>query len=198
MIQGMRAGWQALGRTGRMLVLGALAGAAVVVGSGWATVAQTRAATALIACDVSDETRPLDSDERQMLDAINAYRAENGVTPLQFSPVLARSARWKTASLVARGPKLTSFEEHNDAFRSWEQRLLDCGYPADARFGENIGDAAGADMGTLLSAWKASPMHNENLLNPDFAFIGLSHGTSGQYQGVTLNHWVLNFGSVEQ
>ncbi|MBI2760895.1 MAG: hypothetical protein HYX51_05660 [Chloroflexi bacterium] len=44
-------------------------------------------------CDVSDAGRPLDESETALLDLLNSYRAELGLSTLAPAPTLPRAAR---------------------------------------------------------------------------------------------------------
>ena len=74
-------------------------------------------------CAVTENRMGLDGEEQLALDQVNAYRAAYGVGPLRLSASLERVAVWKSTDLAVR-----AYMAHDDGFRSWEQRFVDCGY----------------------------------------------------------------------
>lgn len=122
-----------------------------------------------------------------MLSLINAYRDELGLPRFAFAPTLQRVAIWKAEQLayVESGAL-----NHDDPTRSWEQRFLDCGYPNSAYFSENLG-LTNASIDLLLAAWKASPVHDPNLRDSSWTYIGIAHAPSVTGQVV----WTTMFGS---
>lgn len=158
------------------LLLSAVAAAALVLGPAPATVATAQ--PALFDCDVADDGRDLDEIEWALLDRINAFRAELGLEVVERSPALERVARWKAASLAAGGPRPLQVEDHDDPGRTWDQRFIDCGYPASAGFGENLGVTNGT-VDDLFAGWVQSPSHLANLAHPDWRYIGLARADAG-------------------
>ena len=72
----------------------------------------------------------------------------------------------------------------------WD-RMAACGYDFNTWMGENI--AAGyATAAKVFAAWKNSPDHNENMVNPNFKVIGVSlvyvSGSTYRY------YWTTDFG----
>jgi len=64
--------------------------------------------------------------------------------------------------------------DHDDGFRTWQQRFTDCGFPVPGThwMGENL--AGGQhDAREVEFAWQDSPHHNENLLNEHFTYIAV-------------------------
>jgi uncharacterized protein YkwD len=148
-------------------------------------------ATQLVACEVPDADSPLNPSEETVLALINGYRVELGLPALQLSATLQRAARWKATALATGGPRELTLADHDDPFRTWDQRILDCGYPAWADFGENLG-GTDASPELLLQAWKDSPTHDANLRDPRWTHIGIATATTAD--GFTL--WVADFGTT--
>ena len=126
-----------------------------------------------------------------MLALLNAYRAANGLTPVQFDATLQAAANWKAADMAKTGNL-----EHDDTFRSELQRFKDCGYPdSNVSVFENL--AAGIQTAQqMFEQFKASAVHNAAMLNPTFTAIGIARAKSpnpGDPYGWT---WVMDFGSV--
>lgn len=104
-----------------------------------------------------------------MLEQLNAYRAQNGLEPLIYSKTLEAAANAQAKDLFARN----FFDHINPDGKDPGDRAL------DARFchkyvGENI--AAGQTSVTaVMQAWKNSPHHNENMLDPDYVYVGMGY-----------------------
>jgi uncharacterized protein YkwD len=143
-------------------------------------------------CDVPDADSPINSIEESMLALVNGYRAELSLPMLQLSPTLQRAARWKAVSLAEGGARELSLADHDDAFRTWDQRILDCGYPSWADFGENLG-GTDAPVDQLLQAWKDSPIHDANLRDPRWTHTGIAVATTPE----GFAFWVTDFGTAE-
>jgi uncharacterized protein YkwD len=139
-------------------------------------------------CDVSDADLELDGAEFAMLDAINAYRSELGLPGFGLAPSLVRGAQWK-AFAMAGGAAF----DHNDPDRTWDQRIIDCGYPADAYFSENLGyDPTFQSIESQLQDWKNSQLHDDNLRSTVASHIGIA-----RVEGPSAIYWVLVFGNIE-
>lgn len=139
-------------------------------------------------CNVADAT--LDVEELNLISQLNAYRVANGVSTLNTSLILTHIAHWMGNDLA-----INAYFSHTDSLgRSGYQRSIDCGYPLGA--GENL--AAGTAWNTsavVMQAWKNSPGHNQNMLQPIYNWIGVARvfkadSPYGYY-------WVTEFGTVE-
>ncbi len=108
-------------------------------------------------------------------------------TLLGVSPALTRSARWMVIDLGTK-----RYFAHTDSLgRPTAARIADCGYGGPA--GENL--AAGTEWDTAaeaMTAWKASPGHDENMLNKGYVVIGVARRyDAGAPYGW---YWVTEFG----
>ncbi|MFN0095968.1 MAG: CAP domain-containing protein [Dehalococcoidia bacterium] len=136
-------------------------------------------------CSIGDAA--VDEQERAFLVLINDYRAGRGLRALSLAPSLNRSAAWLAKDMADRG-----YFSHTDLLgRDPSKRAGDCGYPGPA--GEN--NAAGtfwSDAQHVFEAWKASPGHNENMLNSSYVAIGIgrAYNASSAYGW----YWVTDFG----
>lgn len=126
-----------------------------------------------------------DGGDQAMLQLINSYRSRNGLAPLALSAALSRSALWKSTDMAAN-----RYMAHDDATRSWSQRLTDCGYSYGGS-GENIAYGY-SDAASTFQQWQTSPPHNANMLSSSYAAIGVGHAESTG--GVW--YWTTDFGSV--
>lgn len=126
-----------------------------------------------------------DREERDFLILINDYRAANGVAPLDRSGILYGTAAWMANDLGSN-----NYFSHTDSLgRSPYARTVECGYPGGA--GENL--AGGYETAQqVFEAWRSSPGHNANMLNPIYTEIGVARefvpgSTYGWY-------WATDFG----
>ncbi len=155
-----------------------------------ALAAAQAARPALASCDVDPSALAPDAEEQAALDLINAYREGQGLPPLALSWALQRAALWKSADMAGR-----RYAAHDDGFRGWQQRLVDCGYDAyDAEVAENLagGTPAGA---AIVWQWQGSPEHNENLLDPRMLVAGLKRVPSPDPADPYGWYWTLELGS---
>lgn len=164
-----------------LAIAGALfAAAAMMLSNG-------KEAGAITNCSVTHDS--LDGEEQAFLTQINSYRAANGLGALTISTNLNRGAAWMAQDLADKG-----YFSHTDSLnRSPYARAIDCGYPAGA--GENL--AAGTNWSSAssaMSAWKASPGHNANMLGQYYQQIGIAryYNASSPYKW----YWATTFGST--
>ncbi len=108
-----------------------------------------------------------DSQELAFLELINQYRAEQGRAPLALSGQLSLTAERHSSDMAKYG-FFSHVSEQSDYYpvgsHSWDRMRLD-GYDAAHTTGENLG-AGMAEAASALSAWKGSPTHNSNMLDP--------------------------------
>jgi uncharacterized protein YkwD len=157
----------------------AVAGASVAISLGTA-----RPAEALTNCSVADFS--VSGEEQAFLTLINEYRAQNGLGALQLSSGLNRMASWHATDMATK-----NYFSHTDSLgRSFSTRLSQCD-ASGGWAGENI--AAGYQSAqSVFNGWRNSSGHNQNMLNPNFRYIGISRVTGGSY-GV---YWVTDFSST--
>jgi hypothetical protein len=104
------------------------------------------------------------SDEAAFVAKINALRASQGVGALQVNDNLVAKARSWAAGMAAAG-------------KIWHSNLSD-GITADwEKLGENVG--MGGSVDGLHAAFVASPHHYENLVDPDFGYVGIGIAMNG-------------------
>jgi uncharacterized protein YkwD len=129
------------------------------------------------------------SDEQQILDAVNAARAQPrdcdsshhfaATGPLTWNAQLAGAALAHSKDMAANGYRESTVSEpdapHNGSDGSTpQQRISRAGYNWSYS-GENV--AAGFTVGganDVVQAWLQSPGHCENIMNPKFREIGVS------------------------
>ncbi|HEY0399467.1 MAG TPA: CAP domain-containing protein, partial [Acidimicrobiia bacterium] len=103
------------------------------------------------------------SDEASFVAKINDLRISKGLPALEVNANLVAKARGWAAGMAAAG-------------RIWHSTLSD-GITADwQKLGENVG--MGGSVEGLHAAFVASPHHYENLVDPDFGYVGIGIVTS--------------------
>jgi len=135
-----------------------------------------------------DSARALESDEQQLLELINAYRAENGLGALTPSPNLQTAAERHSEDMSTYGffSHTTQASSYYAAGSGHADRVQAEGYPSDSYTAENLAmDYATPEE--VLAAWQNSPGHNAALLDGSYTAAGIGH--VGAY-------WTLNMGSV--
>jgi hypothetical protein len=135
----------------------------------------------------AQEVPTLDIEEQAFLTLINDYRAQNGLGPLQVSMTLTNAAKWMSSDMGQ-----TNYFSHTDSLgRDPFVRMSTFGYNYPTWMGENI--AAGfADALNTFNQWKNSPVHNQNMLNPNYQVIGI--GRVYQPGSTYRYYWTTDFG----
>ena len=132
-----------------------------------------------------------DQFDQQVLNLINQYRAQNGLSGLILSQELDQTAD-KYANRMATG----DFFSHTDPNGSTPfTRMRAEGYQYTTA-GENI--AAGyATPESVVQGWIDSPGHRANILNPNYKHMGIGYAYLANDTGsVNYRHyWVQTFGA---
>ena len=97
-------------------------------------------------------------DEAQFFADLNAVRARNAVPPLATDGQLINVARGWSAQMAGAGGI-----SHNPALGSQVSNWRS--------LGENVG--TGSDVATIEAALEASPHHFENMVDPNFNYVGI-------------------------
>ena len=106
--------------------------------------------------------------ESEMLDLINAHRAENGLPKLKLNDQLSAAARQHSADMACNG-----YTGHVGLDGSnWNDRVSAQGYDYTYVV-ENIYYGGGA--GDAVRWWISDKPHEENLLDPGATEIGIGH-----------------------
>lgn len=166
--------------------------AAILILAGASSTAAPTEARKPLPCDVSAHADTLHFTEQSLLDGINAYRRERGLDDVALSPSLRRAALWKSEDRVRGGPG-----DHDDADRTWDQRISDCGYHAPAATGETLAAIQGEipaeeEAAMVLRSWQESNAHDQILTDPTFRVIGLGRA---HHAGSKRSFWTADFGS---
>ena len=123
----------------------------------------------------------------QVVDLINAHRAEIGLRALTVSPTLTAAATWKAQHMAAYG-----YLAHDDPGpptpRTANDRIVACGYPGGT-WGENIAMGYTTPQ-AVVDAWLASPGHRANIERSDYIATGVA------VAGTAQPYWAESFGNV--
>lgn len=128
----------------------------------------------------------LDTEEETLLNLINEYRQNNGLSPLVLSSNLTIAAKLHSQDMANNN----YFSHYSLDGRSPLDRAKEAGY-FYLPIGENI--AAGYTKAIdVFNAWKNSYEHNKNMLNKDFKAIGIgrAYNSSSFYKW----YWTVDFG----
>lgn len=143
-------------------------------------------------CDISHEAIALDSEEKALIDRLNAYRQQKGLGTLTPSLALTRAAAWYSHDMASRNKMDT---DHIDSLnRSLSPRLTDCGVTTPAGSGENLA-FGNADATKTLEQWKNSPGHNTNMLHPGYKYLGIARSIS--QSSPPLWYWALEMAETD-
>ncbi|MEA2142370.1 MAG: hypothetical protein QOI64_800 [Solirubrobacteraceae bacterium] len=134
-------------------------------------------------------TKPqLDTQEKALCKAINAFRAEHGKPPLKVSVALTRSAEWMSHDMANHD----SFDHVDSHGRDFDVRMEAFGYHPATK-AENIaaGDSSAAGA---LAQWKASAPHRAILLKSKLKVIGV--GRARNVNSMFDWYWTADFGGT--
>lgn len=116
--------------------------------------------------EVDEPSGPI---RQAMLEALNQYRQENGLPTLIYSRRLEAAADGHVRDLWERG----FFAHINPEGKDPGARAVAAGF-CHQYVGENL--AAGQNtVENAMRAWKNSPGHNQNMLEPLYIYVGLGH-----------------------
>jgi uncharacterized protein YkwD len=121
---------------------------------------------------------------RQVLAAVNKFRAAQGLAALRESSALDRSARQHSLEMGRDG-----YFDHPSADGTAFWKRIQHYYPADGysywSVGENLlWSSPSVSAGAALKMWIASPPHLKNLVTPQWRQIGISAITVADAPGV--------------
>lgn len=141
----------------------------------------------IINCSVDNAKLQISMEEQGLFDEINKHRQQYGLATLVWSDTLVRAATWMSEDML----KSKSLNHIDSLGRDMANRLTDCGYRSYSSIGENI-DSGTPDYKTTFEAWKHSPPHNANMLNPNFTEVGIALASN---QGNNSYYWTLDLGT---
>jgi uncharacterized protein YkwD len=118
----------------------------------------------------------------QVLAITNIQRRAAGCKPLSVDPRLTRAAQAHSRDMAVRG----YFGHSTPEGKTWDDREVAAGFPADRTGGENI--AYGQRTAAIvMDVWIHSPPHRKNILSCEFTTIGIGYYAPGSY-------WTQDFG----
>lgn len=130
----------------------------------------------------------LDTQEKALCRAINAFRADHGRPPLKVSVALTRAAEWMSHDMANHD----NFDHTDSHGREFDTRIDAFGYTAPTK-AENI--AAGESSATsALAQWKASPPHRAILLKSKLKVMGV--GRARNLDSTFGWYWTADFGGT--
>ncbi|KAJ0401664.1 hypothetical protein P43SY_001296 [Pythium insidiosum] len=110
---------------------------------------------------------------KQMLEAVNAERAKQGLSPLCYNKKVNAAAQAHSDD-QARSKKMSHTGSNGSTLG---QRVTAQGFKWN-NVGENV--AAGQrDVAAVMQAWMNSSGHRANILGKDFKFFGMGYATGG-------------------
>lgn len=133
--------------------------------------------------------RALDGQESRLLRLINELRDEHNLSPLKLSPKLTRASEWLSRDMAANDYMSHTDSKGRDPF----ERMDEFRYRYETYRGENI--AAGNDTAAeAFEQWTDSPVHRENMLNPEYHSVGIgrAYDDDSKYGW----YWTTDFGGV--
>jgi len=120
-----------------------------------------------IGSDCLELGNPLTTSHRAMFDALNLYRAENGLSTLIYSKKLEAVADAHLRDTYSRG----YFDHINPEGQGPADRAVAAGF-CHEYVGENL--AAGQrSVEAVMNAWKNSPGHDANMVHPYYVYVGM-------------------------
>jgi uncharacterized protein YkwD len=128
----------------------------------------------------------------QVVELVNAHRAQIGLQALVVSPTLSAAATWKARNMAAYG-----YMGHDDPgppdARTADERIAACGYP-QAEWGEDLASGY-ATAQAVVDGWLSSPEHRANIERPEFRATGIGVAGAAMYWSQTFGV-VVDGGSV--
>ncbi|MFN7946645.1 MAG: CAP domain-containing protein [Blastocatellia bacterium] len=144
----------------------------------------------IISLPITAQTPTLDAEEQTLLKLVNDYRAQNGLQPLKASIALTNAAKWMSGDMA--GKNYFPYNHVDSQGRDPFQRMAAFNYGYNSWRGENIAAGYG-DAASTFNQWKNSPAHNANMLNANYAVIGIGRAYNA---GATYRwYWTNDFGS---
>jgi uncharacterized protein YkwD len=139
-------------------------------------------ALALLTPRPAPGVEPEDADlarlEARLHEAVNAFRREQNLIPLERDASLDAVARGHSVDMATRG----FFAHESPEGADWVARLERAGIAGFSMAGENVGLTSRADPNTeILEGWKHSPVHRRNLVARPFnrTGIGIARAADG-------------------
>ena len=117
--------------------------------------------------------------ESRLHGAVNDFRREQHLIPLERRPELDAVARAHSTDMARRG----FFSHASPEGDTWVERLAHAGVSGFTLAGENVAQTSQSDPnGRILEGWKASPAHRENLMSRPMnrTGVGIARAADGR------------------
>ena len=139
-------------------------------------------------CTITSAQTTIKSQEQQLFNDVNEYRATKNLGQLTFNSTLKQSAAWLSSDMASHNTL-----SHTDSLnRTPDVRLTNCGYTtALGAYGETIADGP-SDANTIFNAWGTDPAHNAILTNPSYTIAGVDMETNSSGTA----YWTMDFGTA--
>jgi len=133
---------------------------------------------------------PLDSEERKLLDLINNYRFEKGLSPLGASISLTNASHWHSRDMS----QLNYLNAIDSLGRAPARRARDFGFPGEPAPIEENALVAVDNPGfqNVFDVWRSAATNNSILLNPSWKVAGIARAFD---QSANRWFWNVTFGA---
>jgi len=125
--------------------------------------------------------------QQDMYQALNDYRAANGLAVLIYSDTLEQAAQSQARDMYERH----FFDHTNPDGETVLDRALAAGFCDASLVGENIAYGHHS-VAEVQNGWENSPDHNANMLHADYTYAGMGHYTSP----LGVQYWVQVLGAT--
>lgn len=141
----------------------------------------------------SQRPKGIEEARAEILDLVNATRANRGLDALRMHPALERSAQAYAEQMAREGffghvdPKGAGLQARIDAVGYYDQSFSDdCQCVKGFTLGENLARGQ-RSADEVVRAWMDSPSHRDAILGEDFTDLGI---------GISSGIWVQHFGGL--
>ena len=130
-----------------------------------------------------------DAEEVAFLALLNDYRQQHGLQPVVLTQTLGAAADHHSLEMAGGAPFAHSLADGTSPY----DNMTNHGYTAGTYRGENIAGGNAGAHDTFVQ-WQNSPDHNANMLDPNFAAVGVgrAYGEGSAYKW----YWTNVFASV--
>ncbi len=135
--------------------------------------------------DVTNES----SYAEQMLRLVNEEREKVGVSPLELDSTLTAAAQIRAKEIIE------VFDHTRPNGKACKTVLEELGYEGDYA-GENISKGTFEEPESAMELWMDSKGHRENILNPDYKYLGVGSDFESESNGLfddIVSYWVQIF-----
>lgn len=131
----------------------------------------------------SEEKIEPTSDEKKVLELVNLERKKLGLSLLQFDDKLLHCARLKSRDIIQKNYFSHQSPTYGSPFDMLRQFQVDF-----KSAGENI--AGNPNLQNAVLDWMASDSHRDNILNPNFKYVGIGVENSPVYGNIIVKQLI--------